>query len=157
MKLKMRKFCSLLCSRIVLSAFVALCAMQFHIQAARAVATPEDIERSFNQSMDSAPDYSKLIPWAFLLAGVIAVVVYFNQRQKKEAIQKPLNHPKKLIREVVRMAEIDAADMKQLKQKAQEIGCENPLTLLLCPSLMNGLRADITPPAEPEEPDQLAA
>jgi hypothetical protein len=131
--------------------------VHFNASPARAVATPEDIERSFNQSMDSAPDYSKLIPWLFLLAGVIAVVVYFNQRQKKEAIQKPLNHPKKLIREVARMAEIDAADMKQLKQKAQEVGCENPLTLLLCPSLMNGRRADIPPAAEPEEPDQLAA
>jgi hypothetical protein len=68
---------------------------------------------------------------------VIAVVVYFNQRQKKEAIQKPLNHPKKLIREVVRLAEIDPADMKNLRRKADELGCENPLTLLLCPSLLN--------------------
>jgi hypothetical protein len=108
----------------------------FQLPTASATPTPEDVLRSFNQSMDQEPDYSKLLPWLLLFAAATVAVVVFRQRQKRQAVPRALNHPGKLIREVVKMAEIDPVQMKELKALAQEHGCDSPLTLLLCPSLM---------------------
>jgi hypothetical protein len=105
--------------------------------AAHGTPTQEDIVKSFNENMSQPPDYGKLLPWFFAFCGAVAVIVYFNQRQKRQAIPMALNHPKKLIKEMVKGADIDPAEMKKMTQLARELDCESPLTLMLCPSLMN--------------------
>jgi predicted restriction endonuclease len=128
--------------RGLLPACVVICLSR----AALAVPTNEDILRSFNENMDQAPDYSRLIPWVCILAGIVAVVIFFRQRQKRQAIPKALNHRGKLLKEMVRSIETDPAEMKRISGLARELDCENPLTLLLCPSLLNK-------PAATAEPD----
>jgi hypothetical protein len=105
-------------------------------RAALANPTQDDVFRSLTQNMEEQPDYSKIIPWIFAVAGLVVVVIFMRQWQRRQAVPKVLNHPGKLIREVTKLAEIDAAEMKKLKNRAEELGCDNPLTLLLCPSLM---------------------
>ena len=104
----------------------------------RAAANPtmDQITQSFNQNMDQEPDYSKMIPWLFGLAGAVVVVVYFRQRQKQAANPKPLNHPGKLLKEVTKIAEIEKDEMRRLKLAAAEKNVSSPLVLLLCPSLL---------------------
>lgn len=102
----------------------------------RAAPTMDQITQSFNQNMDQEPDYSKMIPWIFGLAGAVLVVVYFRQRQKQAANPKALNHPGKLLREVAKIAEINAEELRRLKAVAVEKELTSPLVLLLCPSLM---------------------
>jgi len=106
--------------------------------------TEEDILRSFNENMDQPPDYGRLIPWLFALAGAVVVVVYFRQWQKRQAVPRPLNNPRKLIREMANAIDIDPAELKRITQQAKDLNCESPLTLLLCPSLLGEESRDKT-------------
>jgi hypothetical protein len=110
-----------------------------------ATPTNEEILRSFNENMDQAPDYALVIPWLFAAGGAIAIVMYFRQYQKRQAVPKPLNHPRKLVKEVVKNMQMDPLEMKKLSAQAKELGCDSPLTLLLCPSLT---RAEEAPTAD---------
>jgi hypothetical protein len=123
----------LLCALLYLFLPTANC------QLPTVLATPsmDDITKSFNQNMDQEPDYSKMIPWLFGVAGIVATVMYFRQRQKRAAVPRALNHPGKLVKEVVKIAELDPLELKRLKALAAEYNCTSPLTLLLCPSLLN--------------------
>jgi hypothetical protein len=100
--------------------------------------TQDDVFRSLSRNMEAQPDYGRLLPWLCAAAGLVAVIIYLSQRQKRQAVPKTLNHPGKLLREVIRVAELDPDEMKQLKALAQEQNCQSPLTLLLCPSLRGG-------------------
>ena len=121
------------------------------LMASRALAvTQEDVFRSINENMVQQPDYERLIPWLFGIAGLVVVVIFVRQRQKLAAVPKALNHPGKLMREMSRLAEIDPAEMKKYKALARDKQVENPLTLMLCPSLLG----DPAPAAETQEPAQ---
>jgi hypothetical protein len=112
-----------------------LAAALFFPRPAFATPTEEDILRSFNQNMDQAPDYGRMIPWLLAAVGAVVIVVCFRNWQKRQAVPKKLNHPRKLVREIVRGIEIDPAEMKRITQLARELNCQSPLTILLCPSL----------------------
>jgi hypothetical protein len=122
----------------------------FLATAAGATPTNEEISRSFSENMDQAPDYSRLIPWLFALAGIVAAVIYIRQRQKRQAVPKALNHPGKLMREIIRTGEINPVEMKKLSGRARELDCQNPLTLLLCPSLLSAGQPDAPINEEPD-------
>jgi hypothetical protein len=106
------------------------------VSTALASPTPEEISRSFTQSMQQAPDYWVLLPWLFAFAGCVAVVIGIRQWQKHQAMPRVLNHPGKLVKEMVLEADLNPVEMKKLKSLARELDCEYALTLLLCPSLM---------------------
>jgi hypothetical protein len=121
--------------------------------AASAKPTQEEFFRSLTQNMTQEPDYQRLIPWAFAIAGVVVAIAYLSQRQKRQALPKPLNHQGKLVKEMIRTAGLDPAEIKRLGGLAQRLDCQSPLTLLLCPSLL----APAAPPTEPPataEPDR---
>jgi len=121
---------------------LALClcaaALFFLVFASPASATvsQDDVFRSLTQNMDEQPDYWKLLPWFLAAAGVVAIVIFVRQRQRLAAVPRVVNHPGKLLREVIRTADLDPSEVKELKARAAELNCENPLTLLLCPSLL---------------------
>lgn len=105
-------------------------------QARAADLTQDDVFRSINDSMHQGLDYGLLIPFFFCIAGVVAIVIYIRQYQKRQALPKTLNHQGKLVREMAKIAAIDPAEMRKYKLLADQMKCENPLTLMLCPSLM---------------------
>jgi hypothetical protein len=73
---------------------------------------------------------------------VLAVLVYMSKREQKKVVApSALNHAGKLAREMVKEVNLKAVDMKQLKMLADSIVDQvgetpDPLTLLLCPSLL---------------------
>ena len=120
----------------------------FHVSRftplASAAPTQEDVFKSIqtNVGESGAADSGKVLA---LLAGVAAVVillVLFNQRQRREAAPKVLNHPGKLLKEVMRDTGLRPVEVKQLKILAEETrvaegeALQSPLTLLLCPSVL---------------------
>jgi hypothetical protein len=115
------------------------------LPTARATPTQEDVFRSLSQNMQQTPDYSLVLPFLFAVAGVVVVVIFLRQRQKNQANPKALNHPGKLVREISKLAAIDPAEMKRLRGLAQQYECENPLTLLLCPSILGKGQEQQTP------------
>jgi hypothetical protein len=118
-------------------AWGGVCALLMKASIVLATPTQDEIVKSFNDNMNQAPDYGLLIPWFFAACGAVAVVIYFRNRQKRQAIPQSLNHPKKLVKEIVKSVELDPAEMKRVTQLARELNCDNPLTLLICPSLMS--------------------
>jgi|GEM_PF-5258842 len=98
--------------------------------------TQEEVFKSLNENMHEQPDYSKVIPVVLVFVGVVMVIVYMRQRQKRQAVPRIMLNPGKLQKEMIKEVGLDPREMKQLKLKAAELNCEHALTLLLCPSLL---------------------
>lgn len=123
--------------RVLVTVCVLVLPYVFGLPPASAAATANDVFRSFNENVSERTDYSKLLPWVCGAAGLIILLVLLTNRQKRQAVPKPLNHSKKLLREVAKALALKSAEVKQLKLLADEHGCDSPLTLLLCPSLLS--------------------
>lgn len=75
---------------------------------------------------------------------LVALLVLAQKVQRRAALATPrataaraaLNQPRKLIKQVARSAGLSSDEMRQLKAVAEQHEIENPLTLLLCPSLL---------------------
>lgn len=74
--------------------------------------------------------------------GVLIGVAYLSRKwlgavteptsTKKETVR----HPKKLLKEMAAELDLSKAEMAKLKHHSERLGVENPLTLMLCPSLL---------------------
>jgi len=87
---------------------------------------------------------------------IVALLVLAQKLQRRAALAAPrggrpktaLNQPRKLIKEVARTAGLSGDEVRQLKALAEQHEIDNPLTLLLCPSLLldaaqrDGTKAD---------------
>jgi LPXTG-motif cell wall-anchored protein len=96
----------------------------------------EDVFKSTQENMNQGPGSERIL---FLILGalvLVALLVFLQTRRKKEAAPKAFNHPAKLVKEVLKGTPIDAVELRQLKQIAAGLEVENPLVLLLCPSLL---------------------
>ncbi|HSU67466.1 MAG TPA: hypothetical protein VLJ39_11385 [Tepidisphaeraceae bacterium] len=110
-----------------------------------AVAAPsqKDVFKSIQESMGKQEE-SDSRPLLLLLCGggvIVLLVVVGSRRQQKATSPEPLNHPGKLLKEVLKDVPLKSAEMKQLKLLADALATKSgeeagPLTLLLCPSLM---------------------
>lgn len=72
---------------------------------------------------------------------VLVVMLWLNQRQQRGRKAGVLNHPGRLTRELMRQASISSAELKQLRMLSESVEAQtgetpDPLTLLLCPSLI---------------------
>jgi hypothetical protein len=112
--------------------------------------TLKDISRSFDHSVSQKPDTGKMFAILLGAGGIIALLVvaaHWGQRQEKPKI---LNSPNRLIREIRRKIHLSNPQIKRLKILADRRGCSSPLTMLLCPSLLEsrgGKAAKQTGPA----------
>ena len=115
-------------------------------QAAR----QEDVFKSIQESVGERTEFDSrpVILLALGGAGVLVALAILGRRQHKAAAPKTLNHAGKLTREVLRDVPINPAEMRQLKTLADSLAPEtggeapDPLTLLLCPSLLiRGVKA----------------
>jgi hypothetical protein len=114
-----------------------------------AAPTQNDVFKSIQDSLghEEQQDYRPYLLFAAGAAILLLIVVVSNRRQQAARAPGPLNSPGKLMKEVLRDVPLKSGEVKQLKVLAESIestnGDEvNPLTLLLCPSLMaKGLQA----------------
>jgi hypothetical protein len=95
-----------------------------------------------NQGGDN--DGGKGLAMLFAAAGALIVALVVGSRlRQRQAKPKVMDHPGKLIREVLKATPLKARELKQLKLLAEETrrgsaeeAVENPLTLILCPSVL---------------------
>jgi hypothetical protein len=96
----------------------------------------EDVFQSTKDSMSQEAGPERLIALGLGAVVVVVVLIFLQKRVKADVVAKPVNHQSRLIKEVMKTVALKEAEMKQLKQLANEASCSNPLVLLMCPSLM---------------------
>lgn len=69
------------------------------------------------------------------LTGLV-VVQRIRARRPVEPARKVVRNSKKLMKEVAEELGLTPAEVRKLEHHAERAGVENPLTLLLCPSLV---------------------
>jgi hypothetical protein len=104
--------------------------------AAAAQLRQEDVFKSISENVSGPGDPRPFYAMALVGAGVILLLVVVNHFMKRQARPKVVNHRGKLIKEMLRRLPLRGGEVKQLKLMAAEQGCDSPLTLVLCPSLM---------------------
>lgn len=122
----MRRAIALICGCVVLA-----------MTATPAVAlTQDEVLQSINQHVSSTVDMTKLVPYLVLGLAALLLVVWYTHHTQPKLVTKPLHHRGKLLREIARKLQLNAAQIRTLKILAQEQRLGSPLTLLLCPSLL---------------------
>lgn len=85
---------------------------------------------------------SHLLAFGMLALGIITILVWYNARSPKPAKVKQVNHSRKLVKQISRQMGMAVDEVRQLKiladihQRTSGQPLHNPLTLLLCPSLL---------------------
>jgi hypothetical protein len=121
---------------------MSFCAVVHASEASR----QQDFFKSMQESVGHQQNDNVSNTPAILLAVggalVMGMLVLLSKRQEKVAKKPaPLNSPGKLSREILREGPLKASEMKQLKMLAdsltQQLGeVPDPMTMLLCPSLL---------------------
>ncbi|HEY7115341.1 MAG TPA: hypothetical protein VH475_02080 [Tepidisphaeraceae bacterium] len=96
----------------------------------------EDVFKSISENVGAPGDPTVFYAIAMIGAGVVLVLVLVNWFLKRRATPRTVNHQGKLVKEMLRKVPLKGGEVKQLRLMAQEQGCESPLTLVLCPSLL---------------------
>jgi hypothetical protein len=104
--------------------------------AAAAQLRQEDVFKSISENVSGSGDPTPFYAMALVGVGLVLVLVVVNHFMKRQARPKAVNHQGKLIKEMLRRLPLRGGEVKQLRLMAAEQGCESPLTLVLCPSLM---------------------
>lgn len=109
-----------------------------------AAPSQSDVFKSIQDSVGKEQPFNSTPVILLALGGalVLAVLVWMSRREnKKAAAPVPLRHPGKLAREVLREVPLKPVEVKQLRTIADALAAQlgespDPLTLLLCPSLL---------------------
>lgn len=113
-----------------------LFAFAFCLASASAAPSEQDVFKSINENVGKPSDNSRLLPVLVAGAGLVLLVIFISQRvNRPKAPKKPAIRPTKLMKEISRGVGLKSSEIKQLKAMAQTQDA-NPLTLLLCPSVM---------------------
>lgn len=104
--------------------------------AAYAAPSKEDVFKSISDNVGDAVDPTKFFAMLIGIAGICLVLAVLGRRRQKEVVPKTLNHQGRLLKETSKELGLKTAEMKQLKALALDEKVENPLTLLLCPSVL---------------------
>jgi hypothetical protein len=105
-----------------------------------------DVFKSIQQNVGKRSDESSR-GLAILLGGagtLIMVLLVGSKIRRRQAAPKVVDHPRKLMREVMKTVPLKKKELKQLKILAEETHqpdsktepVQNPLTLILCPSVL---------------------
>lgn len=99
-------------------------------------ATPEQVFKSVGESLDRSVNPSHLILIVVGLVGILVLISLFNRQSVKKDKPKPVHNPSRLTRQIARQVGLSKREMRQLKQLAEQENLDNPLVLLLCPSVL---------------------
>jgi hypothetical protein len=102
-----------------------------------AAPTLDQVFQSLNESIQTPADPTPLLAALATIAGVILLVVVWNNRQPRTSRrQVGLNSQSRVTREVARALRLKRSELRQLRAAAEGMQLKSPLTLLLCPSLL---------------------
>jgi hypothetical protein len=97
----------------------------------------EDVFRSAAEGTPSSGSGANYILLAVIVVvGGLVVASMFNQRAPVKKAAKALSNPSKLVKHLARQLGLKSRELKQLRQLAEQEKLENPLVLLLCPSVL---------------------
>jgi hypothetical protein len=97
----------------------------------------EDVFKSTQENFGREPDPRMFIAWLCVAAGLITILVLLHRRYQRQATPKVVNHQGKLNRALQKQLALKSAEVRQLKALAEGQPISNPMTLLLCPSLLS--------------------
>jgi hypothetical protein len=101
-----------------------------------AAPTNEQFFQSVRENIDKPVDSTRFVAVLLVVIGVVLLLALFGRKKEERAARpKVLNHPGKLLKEVVSAVHLKPAELKQLKLLAEGQNVSSPLTLLLCPSV----------------------
>src|SRR3954470_10723007 len=116
------------------------------LPTAQAAPTQEEVFKSIQDNVgDSSVDWGKVLPFVLAGGGVVLLAVVVGQLRNRTAGRpgraRGMNHPGKLMKEVLRIVPLRPAEVRQLKLLAADAAggdapVGNPLTLVLCPSVL---------------------
>jgi Zn-dependent protease with chaperone function len=105
--------------------------------------TQEEVFKSIQSSVSGEDSAGHGFALMLLCAGaaVLGLLYYISRRAERVAPNRSVNHTGKLIREVRKQVGLNSAELKQLKLLSEQLATEdqpapNPLTLLICPSVL---------------------
>lgn len=101
-----------------------------------AATSSDAIFKSMGDSMSADVNPAQVLAVIAGFVGLCVLISIFKKRADRAPRPGELNSPAKLLRELCREAGLKRSEIRELKKLAQLQGVENPLTLLLCPSLM---------------------
>jgi hypothetical protein len=124
----------------------------FHVSlistTASAAPSQEDVLRSISQNVNESSGGGKLLAVVAGGVGIILLLAVLQQRQQGKATPKSVQHPGRLLKEVIKTVPLKPSELKQLKLLVErkrgdddgdapgEARVDNPLTLILCPSVL---------------------
>jgi hypothetical protein len=98
--------------------------------------TQEDVFRSIEQNVGSPSESHSAAPFFYVVLGLIALIVAIHLRRQRQTEPGTVNHPGKLMKELARALGLSKAEVHQLRLLARGAAVENPVVLLLCPSVL---------------------
>lgn len=96
----------------------------------------EDVFKSTQQSMDGGVSGKKLFALFLGALALIMVLAFLQYRKRHAATIRTMHSPPKLLKEALKEFSLKSSEVRQLRQLAEEQECESPLTLVLCPSVL---------------------
>jgi hypothetical protein len=133
------------CNRSTAFASIAFLMVCFALSASVSAGPKQsDVFKSIQESVgqEKKLDYTPAILLTLGGVGVMVILMVLSKREQKASKKPvPLNSPAKLTREILREVPLKSGEMKQLKALADSLGQKlgetpDPMTLLLCPSLL---------------------
>ena len=104
--------------------------------AAAAQLRQEDVFKSISDNVSGSGDPTPFYAIAAAAVAVVVVLAVVNWFNRRRANPRAVNHQGKLVKEILRRVPLRRTEFKQLRIAAADQGCESPLTLVLCPSIL---------------------
>ena len=120
--------------RCVVALSLAFCVFSGAI--ASAAPRQDEVFRSIQDNLGERTDPTKFVAVLCVGVAVVLLVVVANRWRKRQDRPRAINHHGRLTRELSKQVNLKPAEMRQLKLLAEQQQVENPMTLLLCPSLL---------------------
>ena len=96
----------------------------------------DDVFRSISDNVGGHTDPRVLYVGLLCATGLVIILIVANAIKKRQASPRAVNNQGRLIKEMLKALPLKSAEVKHLKTLATEQGCNSPLTLILCPSLI---------------------
>jgi hypothetical protein len=131
------------------------------VPACLAAPSQDEVFKSIQNNVDSHSDNGVFLAVLAVIAGVVLIVAVIHSRSHRPTgSSAALNNAGKLTRELMKATGLKAGQLRQLRTLADELGdrgtpIDNPLTLLLCPSLLRQAKGeDRSPKSETRDPKE---
>lgn len=105
----------------------------------------EDVFRSTQENMQAVPGSDRLLTMGLVILLGAAALILIAHIRRRQATQRPTNHPGRLLRELRRAVPLSRREVAVLRAAAAQVHCSNPAALLLCPSVLAKAAEDLPP------------